>query len=174
MALNKKNLFLLIVILPVLMMQSSCRVGYSFTGASVSPNVKTINIHNFPNNASLVIPTLSRNFTQSLRDYFTTQTSLSLVEGNADLDLDGAITGYNISPTAIQGNETAAMNRLTITVHVKYVDKTNEKNNFEADFAKYIDYPSTPEPGPSGFEALIEVVTNQLVTDIFNRSLANW
>lgn len=154
--------------------QSSCRVGYSFTGASVSPLVKTINIHNFPNNAALVIPTLSRDFTEQLRSYFETQTSLSIIEGNGDLDLDGAITGYNISPQAIQGNETAAMNRLTITVHVKFVNKIDDKQSFETDFSKYYDYASTPEPSPSQLAALIAVVNEQLVLEIFNKSLANW
>ncbi|HSN50087.1 MAG TPA: LptE family protein [Bacteroidales bacterium] len=168
------NLSTLAVLLLVLLMQSSCRVGYSFTGASVSPLVKTITIHNLPNNASYVWPTLSRNLTQAIKDYFTTQTSLILVERNGDLDLDGSITGYTITPTAIQGNETAAMNRLTITVHMKFVNKINEKQNFETDFSKYLDYNSTPEPSPGQMDTYIATINEQLVQEIFNKSFANW
>lgn len=162
------------VLFIVLLSQSSCRVGYSFTSASVSPLVKSIVIHTFPNNAPLVVPTLSRNLTQALKDYFTTQSNLILVDRNGDLDIDGSITGYSISPTAIQGNETAAMNRLTITVHVKFVNKINEKQNFESEFSKYFDYKSTPPPSPSQLEEYITTINNQLVEEIFNKSFANW
>ncbi len=162
------------VLLLVLLTQSSCRVGYSFTQASVSPLIKTIVIRNLPNNASLVVPTLSRNLTQALKDYFTTQTSLILVDRNGDLDMDGSITGYTITPTAIQGNETAAMNRLTITVHMKFVNKINEKQNFETDFSKFVDFNSTPQPSPSQMEDYIATINEQLVLEIFNKSFANW
>lgn len=162
------------VILLLLVLMAGCRVNYSFTGASVSPNTRSIAIHNLPNNAQLVVPTLSRNLTQGMRDYFSSQTSLALVERNGDLDLDGAITGYTITPTAIQGNETAAMNRLTITIHVKFVNKHDEKQNFEADFSKYLDFPSQPAPSPGKMDEYAAVINDQLIQEVFNRSLANW
>src|SRR5450759_3211722 len=103
----------------LMLAQNSCRMSYSFTGASVSPDVKTVSIQYFANNASQVVPTLSRVFTYGLKEYFTSQTNLILVDRNGDLNIEGAITGYSIQPIAIQGNETAAQNRLTISVTVK-------------------------------------------------------
>lgn len=85
----------------VLLMNSSCRMSYSFTGASISPDVRTVTIPNIPNNASLVVPTLSRTITDALKDYFTSQTNLVLVERNGDLVVDGVITQYSVIPVAI-------------------------------------------------------------------------
>ena len=166
----KKNslLFLVSVLLLV-----SCRVNYSFTGASISPNVKTVTILYFPNQAPLVVPDLSRSLTDAIRDYFTSQTNIVLVDRGGDLVIEGAITGYAVQPIAIQGNETAAMNRLTITVNVKFTNRTNEKQNFETSFSRYQDYQSTL-PLIAVQDALIKEINDQLVQDIFNKSVVNW
>ncbi|MCX6247073.1 MAG: LptE family protein [Bacteroidetes bacterium] len=158
----------------LLLAQTSCRVGYSFTGASISPDVKTVSIQYFPNNASLVMPTLSRTFTDGLRDYFTSQTNLILVDRNGDLNIEGAITAYAVTPVAIQGNETAAMNRLTIAVTVKFTNKKNEKQNFEnKTFSRYQDYSSSQDlAAVQG--TLISQIDDQLIQDIFNQAVANW
>jgi len=91
----------------------------------------------------LVVPTLSRTVTDGLRDYFTSQTNLVQVDRGGDLVLDGSITQYFVQPVAIQGNETAAMNRLTITVNVKFTNKTDPKQNWESSFSRYQDYASS-------------------------------
>ena len=158
----------------LLVILSGCRVNYSFTGASISPDIKTITIGYFPNKASIVVPTLSRDLTESLRDYFTSQTSLVLVERNGDLILEGTVTGYEPGkPVAIQGNETAALNRMTITVSVKFTNRKDEKQNYEQSFSRYLDYSST-QPLSLVQNTLIEEINKQLVQDIFNKSVVNW
>ncbi len=157
-----------------LLTQNSCRMSYSFTGASISPDVKTISIQYFPNNASLVVPTLSRVFTDALKDYFTSQTNLILVDRSGDLNIEGSITGYSVQPIAIQGNETAKMNRLTITITVKFTNKKNEKQNFEnKSFSRYQDYPSSSNLADVQND-LIKLIDDQLITDIFNQAVVNW
>jgi len=153
---------------------SGCRI-YSFTGASISPEVKTISIDNFPNKALLVVATLSRDFTEALQDYFTSQTNLILVEQNGDLHLEGSITGYAVQPVAIQGgqDETAQLNRLTITVKVKFTNRFNDQQNFESSFSHYLDYP-TEQNLSSVQDQLIEEINQQLVEDIFNKAVVNW
>jgi hypothetical protein len=154
--------------------QNSCRMSYSFTGASVSPDVKTVSIQYFANNASLVVPTLSRVFTDALKDYFTSQTNLILVDRNGDLNVEGAITGYSVQPVAIQGNETAAMNRLTIAITVKFTNKKNEKQNFEnKTFSRYQDYPSSQNLAAIQ-DQLIKEIDDQLIDDIFKQAVVNW
>jgi hypothetical protein len=157
----------------VIFLLGSCRVNYSFTGASISPNVKTVTIQYFPNNASLVVPTLSRSLTDALRDYFTSQTNLVLVDKGGDLNIEGSITGYVVQPIAIQGNETAAMNRLTITVSVKFRNKTNEKQNFETTFSRYAEYQSSLNLS-SVQDGLIKEINDKLVQDVFNKAVVNW
>ena len=149
-------------------------MSYSFTGASISPNVKTLTIRYFVNNAKTVVPTLSTSFTDALKDYFTSQTNLNLVDHNGDLTVEGSITGYEpASPVAIQGNETAALNRMTITVNVKFTNRTNEKQNFETSFSRYVDYNSSQNL-VSIQETLIKEINDQLVQDIFNKAVVNW
>lgn len=163
-----------ILLLVVLVGQSSCKMSYSFTGASISPDVKTISIAYFNNNASFVVPTLSRTFTDGLRDYFTSQTKLILVDRNGDINIEGAITSCTLQPIAIQGNETAAMNRLTVGVTVKFTNRKNEKQNFEnKTFSRYQDYPSTQNLSAIQ-DALIKQIDDQLIQDIFNASVVNW
>jgi len=163
----------LALLLPCLFFLPSCRVSYSFTGASISPNVKTVAITYFQNNATLVVPTLSRVLTDAMRDYFTSQTNLVSVDRGGDLTLDGTITQYAVQPVAIQGNETAALNRLIITVNVKFVNKTDTKQNWETTFTRYRDYSSSFNLAAVQ-DGLIKEITDDLVQDIFNKAVVNW
>lgn len=166
------KLFISILLGIVFMSVQSCKVNYSFTGASIAADVKTVNIPFMTNSASLVVPTLSRTLTNALRQYFVSQTSLQVVEKGGDLELTGNITGYAVIPVAIQGNETAAMNRLTITVNIKFVNRKNPKQNYEQAFSRYQDFPVADLNTVQ--DQLIAVITDQLVQDIFNKSVVNW
>lgn len=146
---------------------------YSFTGASIPPEAKTISITTFPNKAELVQPALSQTFSESLRDRFASQTSLNLVPRNGDLHLEGEITGYATEPVAITGNQTAALIRLKITVNVRFVNKYSPKDNFESAFTRYEDYPSNLDLR-SVESDLITRISEALVEDIFNKSVVNW
>lgn len=170
------NFYRILGILSIMIMaglQTSCRVSYSFTGASISPEVKTVSIPYLPNNSGLVVPTLSRTITDGLRDYFTSQTNLVLIDRNGDLTLDGAITQYSVQPVAIQGNETAAMNRLTIVVNIKFTNSNDPKQNWESTFSRYQDYSSSFNLNAVQ-DGLIRDITEQLVQDIFNKAVVNW
>jgi hypothetical protein len=157
----------------VLMISGGCSVNYSFTGASIPPEVKTINISYFPNNASLVEPTLSQKFTDALRDKFTSETNLVLVNQGGDLLMEGSITGYRTQPVAIQGDDQAALNRLTITVEVTYTNTFDDKMSFDSQFSRYSDYSSSQQLS-SVQEELVDEIVTMLVEDIFNKAVINW
>ncbi len=146
---------------------------YSFTGASVPPEAKTISIGFFPNKAKLVEPTLSPTFTDILRDKFTTQLNLNMVDRGGDLDIQGEITDYKTTPVAIQGDQTAALNRLTITVKARYTNKYEPDKDFEKTFTEFADYSST-EDFNSVKDNLIQIISNALADDIFNKCVVNW
>ena len=152
---------------------SSCRVSYSFTGASISPDVKTVSIEYFQNLSSLVNPALSSIFTEALKDRFVTQTSLNSVKGYGDLQFSGQITGYSISPIAIQGNEIAAKNRLTINIRVKFENSKDNKYNFDKTFSQFEDY-NSDQDFPSVEAQLVKTIVDKLIDEIFNNSVANW
>lgn len=152
---------------------TACTASYSFTGASIPAEVKSINIHYFPNNATLVEPTLSQKFTDALRDKFVNETSLTLVNEGGDLDLEGSITDYKTLPVAIQGDDQAALNRLTITVEVSYTNSFDEKMSFDNKFTRYADYSSSSNLTAIQ-EQLIDEINTQLIEDIFNKAVINW
>ncbi|MDD5571634.1 MAG: LptE family protein [Bacteroidales bacterium] len=151
---------------------SSCGV-YSFKGASISKDIKTISIQYFPNYAPLIQPTLSAAFTEALQSRFTSQSRLDIVDKNGDLNIEGSIIGYSVAPIAIQSNETAAMSRLTITVSVKFTNKKDSKQDFESTFTRYADFSSTDNLS-SVEENLIKQINDLLTEDIFNKALVNW
>ncbi|HOV10453.1 MAG TPA: LptE family protein [Bacteroidales bacterium] len=160
-------------LLSLAMLMESCTMKYSFTGASIPPEVKTISIHYLKNTAPLVKPTLSQQLTDELRNRFTTQTSLTPVNQNGDFDISGEITNYATSPVAIQGNQTAAMNRLTVTISIRFVNKFDEKQNYETSFSRYVDYPSS-QALASVENQILEEIIGYLVDDVFNKTAVNW
>ena len=146
---------------------------YSFTGASISPEVETFSVSFFKNKANTVNPSLSNIFTEKLKDYFTSQTNVQQIEQGGDLSFSGEITSYNIKPIAIRANETARENRLTIKVNVSFTNKYDEKLNFNSTFSRYKDFPSTEDLN-SVEDIYMQEICDELVEDIFNKSVVNW
>lgn len=167
----KKKICLLFI--AFIMMIASCKMQFSFSGVSVSPDVKTVAIQTFRNNASLAPPTLPQTFTDALKDIFTSQTNLGMVSSGGDLNFEGEIVNYLTAPVAIQSNDQAALNRLTITVSVKFTNLKDEKQNFETSFSRYADFSST-QSLTAVQNSLIEEINKQLAQDIFNRAMINW
>lgn len=152
----------------------SCTMSYSFTGASIPPEVKTIEIKQFPNNAPLVNPTLSQEFTDALRDKFQSQTSLVVVNEGGDLVIEGEIVEYNTRPAAIQSDDLAALNRLTIGVRVTYINNFDEAQSFSnQSFSRYEDYESSQDLNTVA-DQLVPIIVEYLVEDIFNKTVVNW
>lgn len=152
---------------------SACKVNYSFTGASIPPEVKSINIKYFPNNASLIEPTLSQKLTDALRDKFTSETSLIILNDGGDLVLEGSIVDYRTRPVALQGDDQSALNRLTIRVEAVYTNTFDENMSFDSSFERYSDY-SSDQNLSDVQDALIDEINQMLVEDIFNKAVVNW
>lgn len=149
---------------------SSCGI-YSFSGASTT--AKTATVHYIANHADIVVPSLSNTVTEKLKDKIITGSSLAVVDNNGELDFAGTITGYLITPIAAQANETAARNRLTITVSMEFKNTKDDKQNWTQSFSRYADYDSSQNLS-SVEQQLIDDITSQIVDDIFNKALINW
>lgn len=152
---------------------NSCKVGYSFSGASISPDVKTFTVKFFSKTASLGPASLSQTFTEKMKDKFISQTNLALIDKNGDLTFEGSIINYTVSPISIQTNEIASQNRLAITVNVKFTNLKDEKQNFESTFSRYADFESSKNLAAIE-DQLITEINDQLVDDIFNKAVINW
>ena len=151
---------------------SACGI-YSFTGASIDPSVKTYTVHVINNQAQIVVPSLSNSLTEALRQKFSTSTNLKQSETGGDLEFQGNITGYQVLPVAPQANEIAAVNRLTITVNIEFINHQNDKQSWTSSFSRYSDYDSNKDLSVVQ-DLLIKDITDQLVDDIFNKAVVNW
>lgn len=150
----------------------SCGI-YSFTGGDTG-DAKTIQIDYFNNNADLIEPSLSQEFTINLQDFFITQTNLSLVKNSADLQFEGEITRYTITPMSATAQQTAAQNRLTIEFNVRYYNRTDETKNFEQRFSHFKDYPAEEILQGAALETAYEEIFERINQNIFNASVGNW
>lgn len=155
----------------------SCTVSYTLSGASISPLAETVSVAYFPNNAPMVAPMLSSTFTEELKDKFSRQTKLTFTEEQGDLSFEGEIINYYSAPSSIastgDGDAGAVMNRLTIEVNVRFVNKIEPQYNFERRFRQYSDYESHIMLQEAE-QTLIPEIVEMLIDDIFNAAVSNW
>ena len=147
--------------------------GYSLSGASIPEGAKPFSVAFFPNNAPMVSPSLSTTLVEALKEKFSRQTKLKLVEENGDFAFEGEIVGYSSTTASVSSDNYAVLNRLTITVQVRFTNVVVPENSFNQRFSAYTDYDSTQllTDIQSDFD---QEVVKQLVTDIFQAAAANW
>lgn len=164
-----RNFFLLLFLA---LSASACKVNYSFSGAEIG-TAQTVSVSYFNNIAPINNPGLSQVFTEKLKDKFVRETPLKLVDDEGDMMLSGRIIDYNVAPVAIQQNVTAAQNRLTITIQVKFVNKTDEKYNFEKNFTNFEDFDAVLS-FTSVESDLVNLICDKIVQNVFNDAVINW
>ena len=158
----------------------SCLMGcgaYNFTGGDVG-TAQTFQVSYFQNYAtqspgSTFDPGLDREFTLSLQDLILSQTSLDLVGSNGDLLYEGEIVEYRVSPMTATAEQRAAQNRLTMSVNVRFFNKTKEDSDFERRFSFFFDYDANSQLASVRDEAHLAIF-ERINQDIFNASLADW
>ncbi len=158
-------------ILIVLIVQG-CGV-YSFTGGSTG-DAETIQIDYFPNNAPLVEPIVSQKFTTDLQDLFLRQTNLELTRAGGDLHFEGEITEYRIIPISATANQTAAQNRLNMSVRVRFFNRLVPEDDFDQTFSFFADFDANAQLTGTVLEDALNVIFERITQDIFNASVAKW
>jgi len=145
----------------------------SLSGATIPPEAKTVSVDYFGNQSTIAGPHVPQIFTEKLRDVLQSQTNLSLVPKNGDLQFSGYIADYVVSPVSIQSSDKPAQNRLTISVFVKYTNPFDPSKSFEQIFTRFSDYDGTKNISEVENTLLAEIF-RQLTEDIFNRAFNNW
>ena len=152
-----------------------------FTGCGIykfnqgdTGNAKSFQVNFFQNSAPLIEPGIDINFTNALQDLIQNQTNLELSTSGADLTYEGEIVEYRISPTTATANNTAAQNRLTMGVNVRYYNKLDEEKDFEQRFSFFFDYEGTAQLTGGQLQTALDAIYERITQDIFNASLANW
>jgi len=147
---------------------------YTFSGASIPVEMKTISVQFFENNAILVVPYLSSQFTEALKERIRNQSRLNIKQGEADAGFEGRITDYTVRPVSIQGNDRAGLLRITVTVNVKYTNALKPELSFEESFNANQEFSLNQGSLEAQQQKLIPLINRQLTELIFNRAFANW
>lgn len=150
----------------------SCGI-YSFTGANVG-NARTFQVNRFQNAAAIVEPGIDLTFTRQLEDMIQNQTNLNLTDSGGDLIYEGEIVDYYIAPMSATAQSTAAQNRLTIVVQVRFYNTLQPERDFDRRFSFYYDYPASAQLTGSRLATALEEIFTRITQDIFNASLADW
>lgn len=161
----------LIIILLASVAFSACTVSYSLSGKSISPDVKTFSVAYIENQAQQIVPTLSDQITEGLKEKFRSQAGLQMVQRNGDLQIEGRITDYTVSYQGVTASQVAAQNRLTITVYIEFTNLKEPDKNFKRRFSASRDYDARSS---SNEEVFIPEILEQIIEDIFMNSVATW
>lgn len=157
----------------LLIFASACTVNYSFTGADIPAEAETFSVQQFQIATPLATPDYGLILSEDMKDLMLAQTRLDLADKRGDLQFEGIVTGYLIGNAAISSEEFTSLNRLTITVKVKYTNTLEKDKSFEKTFSRFADYDSG-ENFSSLEPQLIEDINSQLIQDIFDASLGAW
>lgn len=167
------RLFFVTLLAGTLLLLNGCSVSYSFSGADIPAEANTFSIRLFRIVTPMAAPNYDLTLTEALKDLMLAQTRLDLVDKKGDLQYEGTITRYETGNAAVSGDELATLNRLSISVKVKYINTFEREKNFERTFTRFADYDSNIDFNAVELE-LIEEINEQLIQDIFDASLGAW
>lgn len=149
-----------------------CKI-YSFSGANVPDNIKTVQVDLFQNRSGNGPALLSQTFTDLLKNKFIVEANLKQVSNDGDLHLKGYISGFSYVNQAPTAGISSSLNRLTITVNVEFENSQDEKDKWQQSFSRFAEVPST-EDLFSVENRLIDEINKQLVDEIFLKALVKW
>jgi len=153
---------------------SSCKIGFSFSESAIDyTKVSSVSIKDFPNVASYVYAPLAPQFTELLKDKYTRQTKLRVLSDGGDLDLEGEITGHEITSLTVTDGSYASQTRVTISVRVRFTNKTNAEEDFERTFRAQQEF-SNEQTIDQVQDELYEGIMKEIIDQIFNETVAKW
>lgn len=161
-----------IIALLILFTFSGCSV-YNFTGTG-KIDAKTFQVNYFQNVSELIEPGIERDFTLRLQDLIQNQTNLNLIASDGDLVYEGEIVDYRISPMTATADLTAAQNRLSISVNLRFSNKNKSEEDFEKRFSFFYDYAGDQQLTGAQLRTALDEIFERITQDIFNETLAKW
>jgi hypothetical protein len=149
---------------------SSC---YSFKGASLSQELKTIQINNVRMETAGGPTNLGLTINEKIKEYFQRNTTLKIFKQNPDLLLEGSVIGYEMTPQAPTSDDKAGLNRLTLRMQFTLVNRLDETKNFDQEFSFYQDFPQN-QTLTQVEKSLVPKLIDQIILDLFNKIAGDW
>lgn len=146
---------------------------YSFSGISISPEVKTYYVSLFEDNTDESLPNLAQNMSEALKEKIRTESRLIFLDVDPDIEFKGTIVDYRISSEAPRPGEISALNRLTIVLSVEYLNNKTEGKGWTRNFQFFYDFSSDTDFS-SVQDRAFKTITDQIMEDIFNAAFTDW
>ena len=169
-----RNLLKKSILLALAIAINGCSISYKFNGASIDySKTRSISVADFPNNAALVYAPLSNNLSDAIRDIYQRQTRLEVLRRGGNLELEGEITGYTLTPMAVSADSYAAETKLTLTVRVRFTNNVAPEESFEKTYSAYQTFDSSRMLNDVQDE-LCTTMINEIAESIYNDTVAKW
>ena len=161
-------------LIAALLLLSSCTISYKFNGASIDyAKIKTITVSDFTNNAALVYAPLAVNLTDGIKDLYQRQTRLEQVRRGGNLELEGEITGYALTPMAVSADSYASETKLTITVKIRFTNNIAPEESFEKTYSAYQTFDAS-QMLTDVQDELCNTMIAEIADQIYNDTVAKW
>ncbi|MFO7868540.1 MAG: LPS assembly lipoprotein LptE [Bacteroidales bacterium] len=165
-----KKISIILIIISAL--TNSCSVNYSLSGKSISPEVQTFSVSHIANQSQQTVPTLSNDITEELKNKFRSQAGLQHVNQNGHLEFKGKIVTYDVSYLGVTASQEAAQNKLTISVEIEHTNNIDPTKNFKKRYTSTREFEASG--GDSVEKSYIPEMIDEIITEIFMDSVANW
>lgn len=170
----RHQLIIWLTLVATVVTMSSCMISYRFNGASIDySKTQSISIADFPNNAAMVNPNLSNNLSEGIRDIYSRQTRLQILRRGGDMELEGEIVDYALTPMAISADNLSAETKLTITIKVRFTNNKAPEESFEKTYSAYQTFDSSRLLTDVQDELCATMIT-ELAENIYNDTVAKW
>ena len=164
----------ILMLIAIILRCNACTISYKFNGASIDySKVKTISVADFTNNAALIYPPLAVNLTDGIKDLYQRQTRLEQVRRGGNLELEGEITGYQLTPMAVSADSYAAETKLTITIKVRFTNNVAPEESFEKTYSAYQTFDASQMLSDVQDELCSTMIT-EIAEQIYNDTVAKW
>ena len=136
---------------------------------------KTFSIQKLENTAPNCPLSFGALLTEQLKDGVQNNTRLVLntKQGSGEVNIEGAITGYQVQPVAIQGADNASSNRLTMTLSLKIKIKAPKEEEWQLVSTRFADFDAKSNLADVE-QKLFAEISAQMVQDLINKLFSNW
>lgn len=163
-----------VTVIVIAFLCNSCTIAYKFNGASIDyTKTKSIAIADFINTSELVYAPLAQEFSEKLRDLYAKSTRLQLLKKGGDMNLEGEIVEYQLTPMAISADTYASQTKLTITINVRFTNSKSPEDDFEKKYSAYQTFDSNSLLNEIQDE-LLKTMIDEITDNIYNDTVAKW
>lgn len=164
------------ILIGLFLLTSCWPTRISFQDITFPEEWEVFSVKTFENNAPNTPLSYAPTLTESVKDAIQNNTSLNLSgspEDKPQVEIEGVINNYSITPVALQEGDQASKNRLSVSATFTIFINEPEEDEMTVNSNRFVDYDANTDLGIVE-TTLLEEVNEQIVQDIINQLFSNW